>query len=39
MLLIIGHLLENIPYGIQQSQKSNFGWQASILKPLSNAIE
>ena len=33
VLLIIGCLLENIPYGMQQLQHYNFGWHTSILKP------
>ena len=29
-LLIIGHLPENTPYGMQQSEHYSFGWQTSI---------
>ena len=32
MLLIIGCSLENTPYGTQQLQHYNFGWQTSIHK-------
>ena len=38
-MLLIDCLLENNPYGMQQSQHSNSGWQTSIPKTLSNAIE